>query len=366
MSDARDRHVTLLLPGLLGSALATPMESAQAARLWCEGLALPALERCFSRSIPLHPLTSEPGLAALLFACFGVARQGPDWPAAAVTRRLDGAAHDMRWWLRADPVHLRAGMGDLTLLDGADLHISMDEARALSAEINTELGEAGICLDAATPRRWYLGLHGQPDLVTQAPWEVSGAAIGTHLPRGGDAGRWQVHMNHVQMILHASAVNRAREERGEPPINSLWLWGGGRTPRVEGVPWRAVWSDQEVIAGLAALAEVSSAALPVDARTWLSLAEASGEHLLVWDPAYAAVRRRDVDTWRRLVTEFEANWMAPLLDALQAGRVDSLRVRGAGGRDFLLARRQLGAWWRMRKPFSRFMFEDARGRRQRR
>jgi hypothetical protein len=359
LSDARGRHVTLLLPGLLGSALATPMESAQAARLWCEGLALPALERFFSRSRPIEALASEPGLAALLFACFGVARQGPDWPAAAVTRHLDGAAHDTRWWLRADPVHLRAGMGDLTLLDGAHLRISMDEARALSAEINAELGEAGICLQAPAPTRWYLGLHEQPDIVTQAPWEVSGAAIGAHLPRGGDARRWQAHMNNVQMILHASAVNRAREDRGEPSINSLWLWGGGRTPRVERGPWQAVWSDEEVIAGLASLAKVRSAALPADARTWLSLADAVGEHLLVWCPLYAAVRRRDVDSWRRLVTEFEANWMVPLLGALEAGRVDSLRVRGAGGRDFLLGRRQFGAWWRMRKPFSRFMFEDA-------
>jgi hypothetical protein len=366
LSEARGRHVTLVVPGLLGSAMAAQIESAQAARLWCEGLALPSLERFFSRSRPLAQLASEPGLAALLFACFGVSRQGSDWPVAAVTRRLDGAADDALWWLRADPVHLRAGLGDLSLLDGAALRISMAEAEALSAEINAELGESGVQLEAPAPGRWYLGFHEPPDLVTEAPWEVSGAGIGAHLPRGADAGHWQARINTVQMILHASAVNRAREGRGVPPINSLWLWGGGRTPRVAPGSWRAAWADQDVVAGLAALAKVGAGALPANARAWLPLAEAPGDYLLVWCPAYAAARRRDVDTWRRLVSEFDKVWMAPLLEALEAGRVDSLSVRGAGGRDSLLGRRQLGYWWRTTKPLSRFMFEDSRGRDQKR
>ena len=36
----------------------------------------------------------------------------------------------------------------------------------------------------------------------------------------------------AQMILHEHEINVAREERGDLPINSLWLCGGGTVPAV--------------------------------------------------------------------------------------------------------------------------------------
>jgi hypothetical protein len=353
----RSRHLTLVVPGLLGPLPAQAQRREESARLFCQGLSLPALERFFSRATATSRQCQEPGLTALLFDCFGVARDGPDWPVAAVTAELDGASGQACWWLRADPVHLRVDMGELALIDNATLRVSAVEAETLAAEINEQLGEPQLRLQALAEKRWYFAFEQAQRLATQASWDVSGMRISGYLPEGEDAGRWQAAINDIQMILHASPINAARERRGEPAINSLWLWGGGRTPTVPASTWQAVWGDHTLADGLAALAGVANYALPEDCGTWLARAESAGNYLLIASAAYVPVRRRDVDTWRDFVCDFELRWMAPLLDALKTGRVQSVSLRMAEGQDWFLGRAQLRRWWRRTRSLAGIMSE---------
>jgi hypothetical protein len=181
--------------------------------------------------------------------------------------------------------------------------------------------------------------------------------ISGYLPRGEDAGLWQARINDVQMILHGSPINAARESRGEPAINSLWLWGGGRAPTLPASAWQAVWSDRALADGLAALAGVVCHQVPEDCRAWLARAE-GGNHLLIASAAYVPVRCSDVDTWREFVSGFELRWMAPLLEALKSGRVQSLSLRMGEGRDYSLSRARLRHWWRRTRPLARIMSES--------
>jgi len=355
MSGAAERHLTLAVPGIFGPAAANRSDDAEAARLLTEGLSLRALERFFSRSLP-HPSHSpEPGLAAMLFGCFGVAREGPDWPVAAVTRGIDGGHGNGGWWLRADPVHLRAGMGELLLMDSADLRISAAEAASLATEINAQMSDSGLRLEPLAAKRWYLRLDAAPRLRTRAPSEVIGSPIGEHLPGGDDGRRWRALINDIQMILHASPVNRAREQRGEAAINSLWLWGGGHAPSMPPACWQGVWSDETLTAGLARLAHAPSEALPEDARAWLARAPSPGQHLLVVSAGYLPARACDADAWRRFISHLEEDWVGPLLDALAAGHVGSIGLRTGGTRAFRLVRRRFGRWWRRPASFARIM-----------
>ena len=358
MSRDRSRHLTLVVPGLLGPAMAQGQRREESARQFCQGLSLPALERFFARATATPSQCSEPGLTALLFACFGVAREGQDWPVAAVTGLLDGAGKQARWWLRADPVHLRVDMGELALVGNERLRISAAEARGLVAEINQQLDEPGLRLQALAEKRWYVALDQAPRIATQAPWDASGMGISGYLPRGEDAGLWQARINDVQMILHASPINAARERRGEPVINSLWLWGSGCLPTVPASTWQAVWSDRALADGLAALAGVACHKVPEDCRAWLARAESGGDHLLIASAAYVPVRCSDVDAWRDFISGFELRWMAPLLEALKSGRVQSLSLRMGEGRDRSLGRAQLRHWWRRTRPLARIMSES--------
>jgi len=357
MSRDPSRHLTLVVPGLLGPLTAQGRRGEEAARQFCQGLSLPALERFFARATATPSQCSEAGLTALLFACFGVAREGPDWPVAAVTAGLDGATEQARCWLRADPVHLRVDMGELALVGNEELRISPAEAQALVTEINEQLGEPGWRLQALAEKRWYIDLEQAPRLATRASWDASGMRIGAYLPQGEDARRWQGIMNNIQMILHGSPVNAARESRGEPAINSLWLWGGGSVPTVPAADWRAVWSDDALANGLAALAGVGCHGVPEDGETWLARAESGGNHLLIASAAYVPVRRSDVDAWRDFVSEFEGRWMGPLLEAVKSGRLQSLSLRMGEGRDRTLGRAQLRRWWRRTLPLAHIMSE---------
>jgi hypothetical protein len=342
MRDATGRHLTLVVPGLPGPGAAGTQ--------WWAGLSLPALTRFLTRSTPVSPLCAEPALAPLLFGCFDVSRDGPDWPAAAITASLDGAgtAAGEGWWLRADPVHLRVDMGELVLVDTAHLQISVAEADMLVAEINAELGDPDPRLQALAGERWYVALDEAQDLATEPPWEVSGGAIGGHMPRGGDAGSWRAWVNDVQMILHGSPVNRERERRRAPAVNSVWPWGGGSIPRVPAGRWRSVSGDNPLVIGLGALAGAEPAGSDgvAGAKEWLARNDLPGDHLLVLDAAYVPIRITDGDAWREFVLEFEEDWMAPLLDALASGLIQSVRLSTGRSRDFRLRRRDLRRWWR--------------------
>ncbi len=166
-------------------------------------------------------------------------------------------------------------------------------------------------------------------------------------------------VNDIQMILHASPVNRAREDRGEPAINSVWPWGGGYTPRVPPSQWRAVWSDEPLIEGLALLAGSASQTLPGDARGWLARVDSPGQHLLVLSAGHVAARSGDVEAWRRFIAELDEAWMAPLLDALAGRRLQSVVLRTGEGIELRLGRRRLGRWWRRDVPFARIVARAA-------
>ena len=148
-----------------------------------------------------------------------------------------------------------------------------------------------------------------------------------------------------------------RQSEGLNPINCLWLWGGGCAPTVPASTWQAVWSDDALADGLAALAGVDCHELPEDCDAWLAQAESAGDHLLIASAAYVPVRCSDVDAWRDFVSGFEGRWMAPLLEALKSGRVQSLSLRMGEGRDRTLGRAQLRRWWRRTRPLARIMSE---------
>lgn len=353
MSNERDRELTLAVAGLFGPVASDAIEVTEAGRMLTEGLSLRALELFFSRCAHRRAAPLCDGLAALLFDCFGVTKQGPDWPVAAVTRRLDGGGDEGAWVLRADPVHLRAGMGELVLTDGANLRISGHEAESLAAQVNAELGRPGLRLEPLAPVRWYLCLDEAPDVITKPLWDVTGRAVGEHLPAGEDGAEWRALINDIQMILHASPVNRERERRREPAINSIWLWGGGRAPRVATGLWQGVWSDEPLVVGLAQMQGGAGETLPADAHTWLASTGSPGRHLLVLSEGYVAARCADVDGWRRFVGWLEEVWMAPLVDAVRRGRLRSLELRMDSPWRFRLDRHCLRRWWRRSPPFAR-------------
>lgn len=321
----------------------------------CRDLALPELELLLARS--RRHVFPAIGIDAWLCQAFEVER-GADWPVAALTLEADGVDPQQAYWLRADPVHLRLDPGGLVLTEIGDWPLAPGEAGALIETLNQRFAADGIAFVAPCPQRWYVRLETDPQIVTVALEEVAGHPVDPHLPAGSGALAWHRILNEIQMLLHDHPVNREREARGLPPVNSVWLWGGGRSPRVHGHHFTAVWSVEPLAQTLAVKTAMFSAPLPSNAEGWLSLlrarAEAGTHHLLILGDLTAAARRADAAAWREAIVGLNRRWFSPLLTALRNGLVGKLAVvalHREGCVRFELARMDLMRIWRRVRPW---------------
>lgn len=315
---------------------------------------LSALELLLARGRPAREqaLPLEPWLAQ----AFGLAERFP--PAGAMTVLAHGANGGSPpgdfCWLRADPVHLRIERDRLTLIPSAGFNISRDEAEAFAATLNRHFGDEPKIFPLR-PDRWCLRSAGEIALDASAPVELAGQEADANLPRGADAARWHALMNEVQMALHDHPVNRQREERGEPAVNSVWFWGAGRLPAAARGPWHSVTADEPVVSGLSRLAGLRHRALPATAGDWLERAPEDGRHLVVLDALRGALALGGADSHAERLAEMEAHWFAPLLEALRRGRIGMITVRAPdAGASHETVRGDLRRFWRRTRPLSAY------------
>jgi len=148
-------------------------------------------------------------------------------PAAALTAPYDEVAEPSRATMRADPVYLRADPNQILLFNNVEIMPSAEEADALLATLNAGFDDIRF-FRGRDPARWYTDMNAVAQ--TSSPFAANGRSISGFMPAGDDARTLQQCMNDAQMLLHEHPVNHARERRGLPPINSIWLWGAGIRP----------------------------------------------------------------------------------------------------------------------------------------
>ena len=329
------RHLELVVPGLLG-----PVTDPDAvARLRPE---LPALASLLARSDPGS--ATEPESLAPIFDAFDV--PGPHWPAAAPARlgEADGNAVDPgdRWWVRADPVHLRVDTTHARLFGAWALDLQADESAALIERLNELYAGDGLVFEAPAPDRWYIGCPQVSEHRAETPDRQAGRTVDAFMPEGDDARAWRAWLNEVQMLLHDAPVNAARERGGALPVNSVWLWGGGQSPAVPAGPDQ-VYADEPVALGLASLADVRADS--ADAAPWTGQWPA-GKTLAVDARAVDPLVHGEIETWLECLAALERDRIAPLARALREGRLDTVTIAPGDGRRFRVTRRGLRRFWR--------------------
>ncbi len=309
---------------------------------------LPALHTLLARATTAQ----YPGqdMEEWLCRAFAVDKQ-QDWPVAALTLVTDGGSPGNDYWLRADPVHLRVDSGQLILADSRAFGITRDEANQLTQALNSHFNNAGLVFQAFHPERWYLCLEKSPQLQTRALADVAGKNIDEYLPIGADSVYWNGVCNEIQMVLHNHPVNEAREAAGNPPVNSVWLWGGGRRPNIAVKPFAHVWTDECLAKSVALASGAGISSLPQNAQAWLAQHLAPGVHLVVLDSLRGAAQYRDMDRWMENIKELEVRWFTLLLIALQRGELEEIII-SSGSWSFAVARKDLWKLWRRGKALA--------------
>lgn len=263
---------------------------------------------------------------------------------AAAPLRLAAAGQDggAAFWLCADPVHLETGQHGTLLKDPALLRIDAEEAAQLHAALAPLFAEVGE-LAMTTPAQWHLRLTVAPPALPARLQEVVEQSAVALLPPGDAGRRWRQLINEAQMCLHAHPLNAERMARGQTPINSIALWGGGQKPAPQAQPAHLLMSDEPIVAGAGRLAGLTVE--PLASRFTGTTADCT----VYWDRLQAATSSHDALAWREGLQQFDSGWLAPALAALGRGELAGIELHGFGDEEamsFSMTARDRYRFWR--------------------
>lgn len=323
----------VLIPGLVPPAEMLPPLLRQAS--------LPALSRLLSRATRVE---CSGNLADPLYQAMGLTRS-PDWPLAPLMLSNADGRFAEGYWLRADPVHLRADRDQLILVGSRGFPLHDHEADEMIDAFNHHFADDQLSLHRTDAKTWYLHSASPLDLVTVALTDAIGKPVNSRLPAGRDALHMHRLFNEIQMLLFDLPANRQREREGLPTINSIWCWGGGVLPVPAGAgrPQNLI-CQQPDWAAIARGAGWQVHALPDQTRAlpetgWLLL-DHLAEH----------AQYGDYTGWLDSIQQLDQQWLAPLLQQLGNGQRKQLEIRGSTSQGevvcWRLQRRDLWYFWR--------------------
>ncbi|WP_306393653.1 hypothetical protein [Telluria beijingensis] len=304
-------HITLVLP----FALPLPEFAPDLVR----ALQAPALAALLSRTSSVqrapagdlaHALPHESWLARAL----GLDAGGRPAFAAAAMRGFGLDLARGRWHV-VTPAHIQIARSHLMMADTRQVALDEDDGRALFEAARALCEEIGHPLRYGDAHTWFLRADDW-GFDTASPDTVANMDLTDFMPKGAQAQAYRRLQNEVQMAWHAHPVNAAREARRLPVVNAFWVWGASN-------------------AAPAASPQLATHAVPgwlaaVGADRLASLDRLDGvlarDGLLVAGNLGEAALAADWNGWLQGMQHLEATLFAPLLAAVKAGRVNTLRM----------------------------------------
>ncbi len=245
-------------------------------------------------------------------------------------------------WL-ATPVHLSARLDHVRLEDRGLLTVAGEERIALCEEFARQFAP-GCRLHAGAGRDFLLTGLPATSTPTVDPARMLDADVAPALPRGREAGELRRLGAEIEMWLHASALNAARERARVPRISALWLWGGGPVKpvspaiRTEGAV--SMHGGDSFLAGLAHFAGLET---PLAAPAQYSVLDVRHQwSVVVFAPMCGAPQES--------LPALDENWFVPAREALSAGGLSSLDIVANDIR-FNITSRMSWRFWRPRRSW---------------
>ncbi|MEM7432790.1 MAG: hypothetical protein AAF351_12775 [Pseudomonadota bacterium] len=157
------------------------------------------------------------------------------------------------WLAAADPIYLEPRLDHLRLhalhgenMPSADLRFVFDALQATLASDNSDQRRYGF---ARIKGSGYVRAE-RPLATAQEPAaSIDGGLPNEFMPAGDSSGSYRNLRSEVEMVLHDHEVNRRRAENGLPPVNSLWLWGGGYAPEQNTEPRPPLFASEPLLRG---------------------------------------------------------------------------------------------------------------------
>jgi hypothetical protein len=303
-----DKQLTVVIPGLLPPA--TMLDNL------LHDIRLPALTTLLQHAQRTQE-NDIPDLESLLATLTHTSRQH-DWPLAPIMAQHDHLPATEGYWLCADPVYLTPARNQLLLTDASVFDLDSNDSQALITAFQQHFGEE-YALFAPHPKRWYLHIPHAPDLRTYPPSTICGQGIDAFLPTGKDAMAWHRFYNEVQMLFFSLPVNASRQQRGLPPVNGIWCWGGGTLPTPSASPFQTVWGNSHLLSALANQQHCQHAPLPHHQQQGMT-------GLVLLDALQQSLQYGDYHVWQNTLQQLETDWFEFLLTQLRQGKLQTLHL----------------------------------------
>jgi 2,3-bisphosphoglycerate-independent phosphoglycerate mutase len=176
---------------------------------------------------------------------------------------------------RCNLVHVAPNGAGLVMKDFSAGHITDAESRVLIADLNSKAGSHDARFYAGVSYRHLLVMRTTGGETTELehldlapPHDITDKEISEFLPAPKGAAERVLRLTaQSQRVLARHPINLAREAKGLPPANSIWLWGQGRSPKMIGFKERfgiqgCVISAVHLLKGIAAYAGLESLDVP--------------------------------------------------------------------------------------------------------
>ncbi|KAF0221791.1 MAG: 2 3-bisphosphoglycerate-independent phosphoglycerate [Geobacteraceae bacterium] len=153
-------------------------------------------------------------------------------PLEAVSMGVELGPDDVAF--RVNLVTLHPARGKLLMQDYSAGHISTEEGRELIEELQRQFGDEEFqFFPGVGYRHLMVWRKGKDKLTVTPPHDITGKCVTEYFPSGDGSERLIYLMNASQMLFSNHPLNKKRLENDELPANSIWLWGHGKSPRIE-------------------------------------------------------------------------------------------------------------------------------------
>ena len=168
-------------------------------------------------------------------------------------------------WL-AELSAISVGREGATIAHPASFEITTDDADALFDAVSGLWADRAISALPLNNRQWRIWLDPSASTRSLTPAAMAEMRLSDWWPQEDSLREWRRLLNEIQMVWHDHPVNLARAERGEMPINSLWLFGGAQG-----------WSSTQALS--ATYEGLHTPYLQGDWAAWIAALPALSEHL---------------------------------------------------------------------------------------
>jgi hypothetical protein len=280
----------------------------------------------------------------------GLPQHAAHAPAAIAAAALESAPRERAVWL-ATPVHLLAGLTSVHFDRRSLLRLPRAQLEALAASFRDTFRGSGFDLHPLEGGELLLcGPSAALSAATTEPARMPLTGVAAALPAGEGSAALRRLGAEIEMWLHGHPVNEARLRRGELPVGTLWIWGGGASALVPcaagGAIADAAFGSDAYVRGLWRLAGGEARPMPVD---WAAvIGERSARRAL------AAVEVAELlhanGSWRlaEAVAQIDRRLISPAIGALRAGELERL-VLLANDRSLALRAADRWRFWRAKR-----------------